>query len=928
MGGVREKIMVSALTGVMSPLIGKLTNLMGKEYAKLKDARKNVETLKKELMAISVMLEKYAAMENPDVQVKAWTKEVRELAYDIEDSIDLFTYHVDHEEPGGFGSTKTGLQRILSQKIKKLKNLHYRHKFAAEIQELLVLVNEVYERQKRYKLEDITCSNLHTKIDPRLPALYVEVEKLVGIQDPTEEIVDLLIGQISGKMKQRRIVSIVGPGGSGKTTLASQVYTKIGSQFSSKAFVSVSQKSNMNSLLWELLSEIQRSCGVSDNDHQPANSYSNQQLIGRLRNLLTGIRYLIVIDDVWCQSDWETIQGVLPRNSRNIGRVIVTTRAHSVAKFCCTFKEDVVYEMRPLSKIDSRKLFMTRTFDVNEKCPDQLKNIMSAVLHKCDGLPLAIISIASLLSSKPRTKEEWEKVLNSIGSTHEKDTGLEVVGRILSLSYFDLSYPIKTCLLYLSIFPEDYNIDRDSLIWGWIGEGFVVEKNGYTLQEVGECYFNEFINRSMIQPAEVGYDGKAGACRVHDIVLAFIISRSIEENFVTIVGHQEMSFRHDKIRRLSFRNGKSMETVNLSHARSLYLGGFINSKYFMEDLKNLRQLKVLSVQFYQVEDGYDLTDRTKSLVPVLCDLGKRTLQSLLIYSDNKSSDIDRLVDSLCPSLLLKKFEVGGKEGCLSKFPKWINPSLTELTNLYLSVQQMEGEDLQMLEGLHSLLALHITVRKTPKNGHRVSRSGFPSLTHLYFSDTRGPALTVTGRGPALGFRVGRIGESPVPQLPDHLTGISRVRKGNAAAVRRRGWGSRSAGVAGLATVTVDRGRADLAAPAPVAADQSPAAAARHGEGGVGSPEWVEEKAVFSPSLPLPLALPLPVAAAAAPRQRRQRTGAGGCSTAAGAEMAVSGGAVTGTTWIWRIDPSPLARVPTPSSSSSSSSGLFVIHLTG
>lgn len=137
----------------------------------------------------------------------------------------------------------------------------------------------------------------------------------MGIQDPSEEIVNLLIGRKSDKMKQHRIVSIVGPGSSGKTTLANQVYQKINGQFSCKSFVSVSQNCNMNSLLWELLSEIQSSCGISDNNHHLASSYSNQQLIDRLRSLLTEKAYLIVIDDVWCQSDWETIQCVLPRKS-------------------------------------------------------------------------------------------------------------------------------------------------------------------------------------------------------------------------------------------------------------------------------------------------------------------------------------------------------------------------------------------------------------------------------------------------------------------------------------------------------------------------------------------------------------------------------------------------------------------------------------
>jgi hypothetical protein len=177
-----------------------------------------------------------------------------------------------------------------------------------------------------------------------------------------------------------------------------------------------------------------------------------------------------------------------------------------------------------------------------------LEQVSHAIIKKCHGLPLAITTIASLLANRNSdAKEQWEQVKDSMVSI----LNAQYVGDILLLSYYDLPCHLKTCFLYLSVFPEDYRIDREELIWMWIAEGFITQVKGQSLEQIGENYFNDLINRSLIQPIDMMYDGRAGGCQVHDMVLDLIISQSTEQNFTTIVEGHVYKCSSNKIRRLS-----------------------------------------------------------------------------------------------------------------------------------------------------------------------------------------------------------------------------------------------------------------------------------------------------------------------------------------------------------------------------------------
>jgi disease resistance protein RPM1 len=158
--------------------------------------------------------------------------------------------------------------------------------------------------------------------------------------------------------------------------------------------------------------------------------------------------------------------------------------------------------MKPLVLEASEKLFLKTVFGSTEKhiCPNELKDIVDKILKKCGGLPLAIVSIGSLLASynSADSIEVWRRVSSSIGSLMENHPTLEGMRRLISLSYDYLPHHLKACMLYLSIFPEDYVIEKDRLLYRWIVEGLVAEKRGLTLLEIAEDNYNDLVSRSMI----------------------------------------------------------------------------------------------------------------------------------------------------------------------------------------------------------------------------------------------------------------------------------------------------------------------------------------------------------------------------------------------------------------------------------------------
>ncbi|CAO1939982.1 unnamed protein product [Urochloa humidicola] len=584
-----ERAIVSAATGVMSTVLGKLADLLHEEYKLATGVRKDIEFLRSELSVMNDMLNVLADAEELDALNKGWRDRVRELAYDVEDCIDLSMARLGRAAGDARAAGRLGGSKL----VRKLKKIRVSLQVAHQIKELKARAIEESKRQKRYKLDGLVgssgCASPNNKVDLRMCALWVETEKLVGLDEPMDKIIRWLMPAEGEEPSQQvRTVAIVGCAGLGKTTLANQVYQKIKEDFHYSAFISVSQNPQMKDVLMKISSQVGETTSMADDE---------LILVGNLRKRLQAEnkRYIVVVDDIWHSDPWKIIGQALVKTSPG-SIIIITARLKDVAQSCCSSHGGWVYDMRPLDDENSKRLFFKRIFDSEEKCPHKLESASKDILKKCNGIPLAIISIASFLAvDVPQSPDHWNKVKESISSPLRGNKSVETMKSVLSLSYFNLPHHLRTCLLYLSAFPEDCKIERDRLVCRWIAEGFVNPEPGETLYETGLRYFNILVNRSLIQPWKEE-NGMVLSCRVHDVILNFLVSKSFEENFLSFLDPSGVppSSLHCKVRRLSLQNSYQENVVSWiksikPHVRSLAC--FVDCK----ELHPLTEFEVIRV---------------------------------------------------------------------------------------------------------------------------------------------------------------------------------------------------------------------------------------------------------------------------------------------------------------------------------------------
>jgi chromosomal replication initiation ATPase DnaA len=241
-------------TGAMNTLLPKLGELVVGEYNLQKGVKGEIKELEKELTSMTAALRKVSEVppDQLDVQVKIWASDVRELSYDIEDAVDTFMLQGIGHEPTMAFSIKGFIDRTINL-FKKAVTNHQIHNVIKDIMHQVKMVNE---RRKRYKVDEVSNRPIVETIDPRLEGMYRKATELVGIGRPKNELVEWFMNEASSSLQQPKIISIVGFGGLGKTTLANALLQDLKAKFDCHFFVSVSFSPDIKKIFKNILAQL------------------------------------------------------------------------------------------------------------------------------------------------------------------------------------------------------------------------------------------------------------------------------------------------------------------------------------------------------------------------------------------------------------------------------------------------------------------------------------------------------------------------------------------------------------------------------------------------------------------------------------------------------------------------------------------------
>ncbi|CAL4905517.1 unnamed protein product [Urochloa decumbens] len=512
--------MEAALVCSMLKIVGtKLAPLLIKEFSSIAGVTKDLEELQDLVEKINIWLQTVGDKAMRNDWSSNWLKNLKDATYDAEDLINEFHIEAEKHDVG------MGLKNVAVKYLwKKPKSFTFEYKTTQKIKVIKKRFDAIVKQRSDYCIIANSMPVDHpgqytSKTVGEVPQwTIVDETSVCGRDQEKNRMISELI-ETNGQQRIK-IVSVIGLGGSGKTTLAKLVFndSTIKNHFQDILWVHVSREFAVEKLVEKLFEAIAGDKAT----HLPL-----QRVSKTISDYLTGKKFLVILDDVWTEDrvDWERFMVHLKSGAPG-SSILLTTRSRKVAE---AVDSTYTYDLPFLSEGMSWKVFQ-QCFGIASKALDpEFQQVGKEIVNKCGGVPLAVKVLAGVLHGM-KGIEEWQSIRDS-NLLDVKDDEHRVFS-CLWLSYFYLPHHLKPCFIHCSIFPRGYVINRRHLISQWIAHGFIPTNQAQQSEVVGIGYFDSLLKVGFLQDrVKYLWGTREVTCKMHDLVHD-LVRQILQDEFV------------------------------------------------------------------------------------------------------------------------------------------------------------------------------------------------------------------------------------------------------------------------------------------------------------------------------------------------------------------------------------------------------------
>ncbi|XP_058721506.1 putative disease resistance RPP13-like protein 1 [Vicia villosa] len=582
--------------------------------------------------------------------VKKWLEMLQDVVFEADELFDeLNTEALRCQVEGG---------QVLNKFLSYFKSIN------KKINSKLPKLFETLEHLRKQKLElKEGDSNCVWNVSPTTSVLGDE-SAIYGRDDDRKKLKEFLLSEGGNDGGSKiGVISIVGMGGLGKTTLAKLLYNDhhVKDNFEVRGWAHVSKDLDVVAVTKTLLESVTPKTDT-------ANELNNPQV--QLQQTLSNKMFLLVLDDIWLGRyvGWNSLIDIFNVGQKG-SKIIITTRDERVVlpmlKYLC------VHHIRSLETEDSWSLLARHAFvERNYQQHPNLEIIGREIAKKCGGLPLAAVALGGFFRTK-LSQDYWSDVLNNSiwEQTHDE------VQPALLLSYRYLPASLKGCFAHCSVFPKNSILVKKMVVQLWIAEGLVPQpKSEKSGEKVAEEYFDELVSRSLILQRSIDdkseeFIGDEKACfEMHDLIND--LAMTVSSPYCTRLDKHRPDERVDKrVRHLSFDREEynSYDKFEILHGlkglrtflpmplqASRQYSNSMFSKVFADLLSTMTQLHVLSLSHFQ-----NITEFPNSIGKLI----------YLRYLNLSSTPIKRLPSETCKLYNLQTLLLLSRCEKLTELPK-------------------------------------------------------------------------------------------------------------------------------------------------------------------------------------------------------------------------------------------------------------------